>query len=298
MSIERIKELKNKLVTAMCISTSIDVDTANLLASVADYLIEQEEQKVPYALPKWSATGDQWNVSELTGVNDACLGDAVVEAGQIWRGIVDGLLIEIVREYKPSQYSEVFISYKHNDEPRGKVSRKVLLELFELVTMDNIKEGEWLFDAEYNVYKQVKTNFDGEITFIDDSQPVPNKWAPCLPPTEKEPVKSDRLEYVEEVISRFNLIGTEVPQEWVKERDELTAQVNEGLLEKRISDTVDDIKGSNPYKFTQKDMDEAREEGYSKAEELYKKQYDELAESALRQVEEAVKRTIRIYKKK
>jgi len=38
-------------------------------------LLEQEEQKEPYALPKWAITGDQWNISEVSGTNDAVLGN-------------------------------------------------------------------------------------------------------------------------------------------------------------------------------------------------------------------------------
>ena len=357
MSIEKIKKYKSEIND----TTNYDVNWSKimLLDSIADYLIEQEEQKEPF-VPSDS-------------------GDHVVEVGQIWRNgygtneevisIGNGKVITVVGERR-SECSYPFKCFSRD---------------YELVTRDNIKEGEWVecmensgvehyfgIGGKYKFTESRNHDFGVEIEGYGLVHTSRKLFKPCLPPQEKEAKEnksrekiaegvrgifrkrseeeeketlgvplvinfdpnvgvtekdiekayssrkescsdfikrihdapgdnSERIEYLEEVISRFNLVGQEVPEKWCNEFSELSGQINEGCAEgnirifgeellkaskaasessRVISKAVreqmqrtgaDKTQYNSMKMFTQEDLDKAYEEGKTKG---YDEGYD------------------------
>ena len=156
--IEKIKELRKRSV----IESHDIASLLNYLDCIADYLIEQHEQKEK----EWKVIWD-YKLKEV--VRDKDLNvikvDPVVKVGQIWRG--------------PDEYIEI-VNYEMDKE-------YVLSNEFELVTMDNIREGEWFEykGDKYKLYAKI-----GDCNYVSEHASYGDvACTPCLPPKAKEEKK-------------------------------------------------------------------------------------------------------------
>jgi len=401
MSIEKIKEYNREVNDFK--NDNVQWSEWMLLCSIANYLIEQEEQKEPVpenakAIINLVKLGDEAikehdvklfdfdkiDFSDFRFKGNDPVVDAnqektvtkfktyseedikagkvplmkfepVVEVGQIWRG-------ERLYEIKSVKGARANVINENDEE--GSLIISNILKYSRLVTMDNIKKGEWVLNTDSNrKYKVegIQGNNSGYIVHkhhTKDNQLVNSKmwYKPCLPPIkEKETIEPP-------TVSEYNPdVG--LTEDYVKDSMELTGKINEYCEEKLklnddgFTDNTEKFKnggaffnkkgkyfnfdemlehslsifsqedldkavkeaedrcmaegfrqgyeeavnpkllGSEKTLFTKEEVDEAREEVYNKAEALYKKQLDELVEASIKQIKEAVERTIKIYKK-
>jgi len=278
-------------------------------------IIEQEEQKEECDIKLFDF--DKIDFSDFRFKVDVALGnDVVVEVGQIWRG-------ERLYEIKSVKGARANVINENGEEESLIINN--ILKYSRLITMNNIKEGEWVeciedcgTTVEYKkgekymiaiivtcdfVEMPVAKNGDdkGEWHFV---RGFSNRFKPCLPPMEeKEPIEPPtvseykgyieeeeelktikhvgsplgmkpkwlhdemRLQEVQDTIERFNLVEKPVPEEWVNEFNELSGQIQESCQEEKVAEklaafqSVANMIYNKAVKYTQEDLDKAREEG-------------------------------------
>jgi len=164
--------------------------TGKLICSMAEYLIEQHEQKEARTqfIPKSKA-------EELKQCEDYFKKayEPVVEVGQIWRNKNDSFLCEIIstRSYG------VRIRF-YNGHEDGK-SKEDLFDDYERVTMQNIKHGEWVEHVFYKFKQRVLSNDNGKIMLVVTGELNGtinnNNFKPTLPPIAEEEKEDTDKEY-------------------------------------------------------------------------------------------------------
>jgi len=255
MAIDKIKELIHFQNWPNVTELTIEQKT---IITIADYLIQEHEQKE-----------DDFVIEHKPKVSipvTITIDTPVVEVGQIWRNKEDGELCKVCSLDDEIKENIVpYVVFSEDSELAGSIMGFYVL--YELVTMQNIKPGEWAYDPDYDQYAQVKTNENGEITFTDGTQPVVEKWFPCLPPTETEE-KEEPL-YKQDERKMYT-------------HKEVMEIADKHFVEGRISmeKCIKEVQG---IRYTQEDLDRTAiqefnkgkavgyEEGYKSAENDFKK---------------------------
>lgn len=199
-----------------------------LLVAIGEHLIEREEQKE-----------NELRQIVMKAHNDAFKesynkhNDPVVEVGQIWRSQTDKDDVTVeVTHVKTDNCCKTVVYYSYGDElPDGYCYINTLVENYELVTMDNIKEDEWVECVETKQYSNIVFGEKGKkyqvgkklIAFIKlkvngiNVHVADKRFVPCLPPVEKEEKK-----YTQEDIDKAREEGRqEMRYKFMKAHDDL-----------------------------------------------------------------------------
>lgn len=182
MSVENVKKYKEKCLEEIekCGFES-DESFEGLIYSMADCLIEQEERKKYF---KFYGT-EVMNSNRL-------INDSVVEVGQIWRD-VDGDKKEYNQCFEVMSYDGKYFTILYDDgDIINYMSTDNLTCDSELITMDNIKEGEWIHDIHNDIkvkvldidYMDVNTLKIGDNLYVAEHQL--KYYKPCLSPVENK----------------------------------------------------------------------------------------------------------------
>jgi len=175
--IEKIKELRSRLENVIEMQGAIVTHSDENILAIFNYLIEQHEQKEK----EWKVIWD-YKLKEVGRDEDLNVikVDPVVEVGQIWRGEEDNFLVCDVGEY---------VTVMFEDESAGPLPIENF-KSYELVTMQNIKHGEWVEHVFYKFKQQVSSNDNGEIMLVAtgdlNGTIINDNFKPTLPPIAEE----------------------------------------------------------------------------------------------------------------
>ncbi len=221
MSIEKIKEIENELIKNITVKTNRTLATSGLehaIFQILGIMLVQEKQKekegeninkrlgelfiarkkhLRQKLEQEEQKENEIRETVMREHNKAfikdCNGDSVVEVGQIWRsGACGEYLHEVV------YINKIKDIVKLNDAING-ILTKHLIMYYELVTMDNIKEGEWVECVTATEYYELGGKYKVANTLTQLFVKVGSfmmggdrkHFQPTLPPTEKEETLAD-----------------------------------------------------------------------------------------------------------
>ena len=197
--IKRIKEYKSKINDTS--NKNAEWDKVMLLDSIADYIISQHEEKEKnnkYSCETLNINGQSYEeLMEIACKTEQMLienkmlydNDPVVEVGQIWRNKATG------KNYKIVNFNDASKTVSFGDHYEETLYEHLEM-YYELVTMENIKPGEWVECIKENIYLEVG---DKRIVKVDNGScyceltngryadfSVSGFFKPCLPPLEEE----------------------------------------------------------------------------------------------------------------
>jgi len=292
MAIDKIKELIHFQNWPNVTELTIEQKT---IITIADYLIQEHEQKE-----------DDFVIEHKPKVSipvTITIDTPVVEVGQIWRNKATGKAYEIVNF---NEFSKTVSFGNHYEE----TLYEHLSLYYELVTMQNIKHGEYakctnikrIKDEDkcnyfgYGDVLKVKEFETGEIALVTDKgqncvfinseawlfwfkpclQPIAEEEKGEKPPTGLRPkfiVDEHRVQEIDEAIKRYEEVGKDIPEEW---KEELRMLISKEKL------------------YTQEDLDRTAIQEYNKGKAVgevegykdgYKDAYDYISREMNRSIQ-------------
>lgn len=231
--------------------------TEIVVAEVIDYLSEQNKpQSIPISTMTYDEAIEGFNKIEKQMINGELM-NLTIEVGQIWRSNQNKLL-KIVKNIELNHINIEYITFKHDENKLSvRVYVKNLLKDYTLVTMDNIKENEWVqcitknhdalnYGERYQVFLMSCGSFkyiihDGGGSINIDSIRGASYFKPCLPPQKSQGLTIEEFKKVpHKHIDRVELLQSRI-EDLQNENKRLREDIDEYESERNELYTKDQV---------------------------------------------------------